>query len=84
VRLLVVNRLPRSSVTARIRLSAGRTGGTASVRSVTGRSFTSWNKPGLPPSVVLHTQAKNIGVRGFKYLFPPASTTVFRIPWSRG
>lgn len=84
VRLLVVNRLPRSSVTARIRLSAGRTGGTASVRSVTGRSFTSWNKPGLPPSVVLHTQAKNIGVRGFKYHFPPASTTVFRIPWSRG
>jgi alpha-L-arabinofuranosidase len=83
VRLLVVNRLPRKSVTSRIRLGGGHTRGTASIRSVTGPSFTSWNRPDAPPSVVLDTRSKRIGPTGFTYEFPASSTTVFRIPWRR-
>ena len=83
VRLLVVNRLPKKSVTSRIRLGGGLTRGTANVRSVTGRSFASWNKPDSRPSVVLDTRSRRIGATGFAYTFPAASTTVFRIPWRR-
>ncbi len=80
VRLLVVNRLPRQSVTSRIRLDGRRAGGTASIRSVTGSSFKDWNQPDSPPSVVLDIRSRTIGETGFRYEFPAASTTVFRIP----
>lgn len=82
LRLLVVNRLPRESVTTRIRLDRGRAKGTADIRSVTGKSFTSWNQPDVPPDVVLNTSTKRIAATGFSYTFPAASTTVFTIPWA--
>ena len=80
VNLLVVNRLPEESVSTRIRLDRRRARGTANVRTVTGRSFTSWNKPDSPPSVVLRIRNRDVGSTGFIHRFPPASTTVFRIP----
>ena len=78
--LLVVNRLPAEAVLTRIRLDGRRDRGTANVRTVIGRSFTSWNRPDAPPSVVLRVRNRAIGATGFNYRFPPASTTVFRIP----
>ena len=80
INLLVVNRLPRDAVTGRVRLDGGRSRGTANVRTVKGRSFTSWNRPGAPPSVRLHVRTRKIGARGFTHRFPASSTTVFRIP----
>ena len=80
VRLLVVNRLPGKSVTTRIQLAGGRARGTAGIRSVTGRSFTDWNRPSSRPRVTLKTRSRPVGPTGFSYVFPPASTTVIRIP----
>jgi alpha-L-arabinofuranosidase len=80
VNLLVVNRLAGDAVTARIRLDGRRARGTANIRTVTGQSFTSWNRPGSPPSVVLRVRTREVGATGFGYRFPPASTTVLRIP----
>jgi alpha-L-arabinofuranosidase len=80
VNLLVVNRLPTEAVRTHIRLHGRRSRGRANVRTVTGRSFTSWNRPGSPPSVVLRVRNRHIRATGFTYRFPPASTTVFRIP----
>jgi alpha-N-arabinofuranosidase len=78
--LQVVNRLPGKAVSTHIRLAGRRSRGTVNVRTVVGRSFTSWNRPGSPPDVHLRVHNKNIGARGFDHRFPPASTTVFRIP----
>jgi alpha-L-arabinofuranosidase len=78
--LLVVNRLPTEAVRTHIRLEGRRARGTAKVRTVVGRSFRSWNRPGSPPSVVLRGGNRAIGATGFTHRFPPASTTVFRIP----
>ena len=78
--LLVVNRLPSRGVSTRIRLDGRRALGTANVRTVSGPSFRSWNRPAAPPSVVLRVRDRKIGATGFRYRFPPASTTVFRIP----
>lgn len=78
--LLVVNRLPLTAVRVRVELVGGRSGGSATITSVTGPSFTSWNHPGGPPDVTLHTRSWNIGATGFDYVFPAASTTVIRIP----
>lgn len=78
--LLVVNRLPGKGVSTRIRLDGRPSRGRANVRTVVGRSFKSWNRPGAPPSVRLHVHHRKIGAKGFTYRFPPASTTVFRIP----
>lgn len=78
--LLVVNRTATEAVSARVRLHGRRARGAARVRTVTGRSFTSWNRPGRPPDVVLRTRTRRIGATGFDHRFPAASTTVFRIP----
>jgi alpha-N-arabinofuranosidase len=78
--LLVVNRLPGKAVSTRIRLDGRRSRGTANLRTVVGRSFRSWNRPGFPPSVRLRVRDRSIGATGFTHRFPPASTTVFRIP----
>jgi alpha-L-arabinofuranosidase len=80
VNLLVVNRLPGRSVTTHIRLDGRRARGSANVRTVTGKTFTSWNQPGSPPSVVLRVLDRDVGATGFTHRFPPASTTVLRIP----
>ncbi len=80
VNLLVVNRLPAEAVRTHIRLDGRRARRTANVRTVTGRSFTSWNRPDSRPSVVLRLRNRDIGATGFIHRFPPASTTVFRIP----
>jgi len=80
VNLLVVNRLPGRPVTTRIRLDGRLALRRANVRTVTGSSFTSWNRPDSPPSVRLHVRTRKIGATGFTHRFPPASTTVFRIP----
>ena len=78
--LLVVNRLSGDAVSTRVRLEGRRARGTANIRTVTGRSFTSWNRPDSQPSVVLRIRSRDIGSTGFGYRFPPASTTVLRIP----
>jgi alpha-N-arabinofuranosidase len=78
--LLVANRLPGKDVSTHIRLDGRRARGTANVRTVVGQSFRSWNQPDRPPSVRLRVRSRDIGPTGFHYRFPPASTTVFRIP----
>jgi alpha-N-arabinofuranosidase len=80
VRLLVVNRLPRSGVDATIRLRGGRARGTVAIRSVTGSSFRSRNEPSAPHRVVLRTRSRPVRATGFHHMFPAASTTVLRIP----
>jgi alpha-L-arabinofuranosidase len=80
VNILVVNRLPGKALSTRIRLKGHRPGRRANVRTVVGTSFRSWNRPDAPPSVRLHVRDRKIGATGFTHRFPPASSTVFRIP----
>ena len=80
VHLVVVNRHPSDALTARVRLDGRRARGGASVRTVAGRSFASWNRPDSPPSVVLRTRSRRVGTTGFTHRFPAHSTTVLRIP----
>jgi alpha-N-arabinofuranosidase len=81
--VVVVNRLPRSAVRARIRLDGGAASGQATVRSVTGPSFRARNLPDEPPAVVMHVRSQQIRAHGFTHQFPEASTTVFRVPLGR-
>jgi hypothetical protein len=77
--LMVVNRLPLRSVTARISLNGFTSNRSAEVRRVQGDNFTSWNKPGEQPSVRMSTEVRQIGTSSFLHTFQPTSTTVFRI-----
>lgn len=80
VYLLVVNRLPDRPVTARILLTGRATTGHARVRTVSGRSFASWNHPGARPAVRLRVTRIPVAPHGFEHRFPPASTTLVRLP----
>jgi alpha-L-arabinofuranosidase len=84
VRLLVVNRLPKRAVPATIHLSGRRTQGRATIRSAFGPSFTSWNRPGRRPSIVLHRRHIRFGAREFRHVFPAASTTVIQVSLRSG
>jgi len=78
--VLVVNRLPRRSITARLRLDGARSKGSAVLRTARGSSFTSVNDPGRPPSFRLVTHSRSIGPGGLVQAFPATSTTVLEIP----
>jgi alpha-N-arabinofuranosidase len=82
--VMVVNRLPTTDVTARIRFDGARVAGRMSVRRVAGSSFQSWNPPGEAPSVRLVRRSRSVHGFSFEAGFPAASTTVFRIRVASG
>jgi alpha-N-arabinofuranosidase len=80
LRLIVVNRLPTTRVVAHIRLVGAPARGRAGFRVVIGKSYRSRNSPRTPHRVSLHRRTLSIRPSGFDRAFPPASTTVIRIP----
>jgi alpha-L-arabinofuranosidase len=79
VLLMVVNRLPTQAVRARIAVSHRHLPRRAHLRAVYGRSYSSANLDGRPPSVTLHRYAVRIGRDGLVLRFPAASTTLIRL-----
>jgi alpha-N-arabinofuranosidase len=77
--ILVVNRLPKDRVAARVDLRgfAGRR--VAFVSRVNGASFRSWNTAAAT-EVRLRTDRRGIGRGGFREVFPAHSVTVIRVP----
>jgi alpha-N-arabinofuranosidase len=81
LQVVVVNRLPkdRQRVRATVNLDRFRSRRVAFVSRVNGPSFRSRNQPG-DMQVKLKRSRQRIGARGFRYVFPAHSVTVFRIP----
>jgi len=77
--LLVANRLPRSTVRARVQVPAARLLGKAAVRQVAADSFRDYNRPGGPRPVRLTTDRRPIQRHGFAHSFAPSSVTIFRL-----
>lgn len=77
--VVAVNRLPGRAITARVEVSAFQSRRKAFVRRVSSRYFTSWNHPGKPPTVRLHTFTRTVGPSGFTVTLPPHSVTAFRL-----
>ena len=79
VHLMVVNRLPVDAVTSRV-LVDGHVSGSAEVRTVSAPHFTATNKRDTAPEVTLVETTEPVDAAGLVHTFPPASTTVIRLP----
>jgi len=79
LRILVVNRLPKDRVAARVDLRGFAGQRFAFVSRVNGASFRSWNTAGAT-EVGLRTDRRGIGRDGFREVFPAHSVTVIRVP----
>lgn len=78
--VLVVNRLPFATVAADVELRGAVASGPAAVRTATGPSFRSWNRPDRPPAVRMTIGERRVGPGGFRHVFGPHSVTVLRVP----
>jgi alpha-N-arabinofuranosidase len=83
--LLVINRLPQAkgAVKVRIELDGYTSRGKALVRSVSGKSFKSWNGPHHGPTVKMRTGKTRTARHHLNYRFPAHSITVLHIPRAR-
>lgn len=79
VNVMVVNRLPEESVTSQLAVE-GVAPTSAEVRSVVADRFTASNTDAAPSAVRLELSTVPVDDGGLVLTFPPASTTVVRLP----
>lgn len=91
--VVVINRSSTDAVSAQLDLKGFTIGGNATVRTLNGADFASFNNVAHPNdvSIATSTQALGVGASSFSYAFPAHSVTSFRIsgaatagnPWTQ-
>jgi alpha-L-arabinofuranosidase len=83
LRIVVVNRHPDQSVTAKVVPAGFRHTGQAAVSTIAGDDFTSYNGVDNPDDVQLERSGVTVGADDFEYDFAAHSVTVLELPRQR-